>query len=362
MHAASSQSAAQASNSLDPQIIEAWRRRIRTDTEANYHCEMGRAIAAEGNLQAAVEAFRRALKIKPDYPEASWQLVGVLRRLGDNNGAETAHAAALAIQANYAAVGLERLGRQAFIEGKMDRAIEHLDQAAQLDPTLPGAVLWRDLARAAHRHTALSDVPNALIARLSPDDAVELADEHTRVARDLTNKLLLPLAESVARRGAALDPLSDKAVYLVAILLFRGANYAEAAIWSRRALSIAPGSAALLVQAGLGSCFSDDFQGGEIMLRRATIVDPKDMTSFGNLGFALRRQRKFGEALAALRRAAELPPPTGWIYGEMGRAYREMGDLERSGDAYRHGVALASGVPGYEWLQTELDEVLQSRR
>ncbi|WP_448207919.1 tetratricopeptide repeat protein [Azospirillum sp. sgz302134] len=344
---------------LDPQVVETWRWRIRMETEANYHCEMGTGIAREGNLPAAAEAFRRALRIKPDYPEASWQLVEVLRRLGEVGQAQAVHEDALSHRADYASFALCRLGQQAILRGKMDEAADFFDQAAQHKPETPAVILWRDLVRAARVHAPLSPLPDGLVAAIPADEAADLATEYSRVARDLMNCQLMPLAESLARRAAALDPSAYEASNFVAILLSITGNYAESARWSRRALVTNPGHAPLLMQEGLSQCYLGNFKDGEVSLRRAISVDSSDMSLHANLGYALRRQGKYPEAVAVLRHAVELPPPTPWVHGEVGRAYRGMGDLKRSAEAYRKGIALADGAAGSEWLQDELDDVLR---
>ena len=68
----------QSADDLSEVVIEQWRRRIRISTAANYHYEMGSAIARSGNLDDAIEQMRKATHLAPDHLAAAFKLESLL--------------------------------------------------------------------------------------------------------------------------------------------------------------------------------------------------------------------------------------------------------------------------------------------
>ena len=63
---------------------------------------MGNALSAQGKLEEAIEAYNKALAIKPDYAEAYYNMGIALQDQGKLEEAIEAYNKALAIKPDYA--------------------------------------------------------------------------------------------------------------------------------------------------------------------------------------------------------------------------------------------------------------------
>ena len=60
---------------------------------------MGNALAGKGDLDAAIDSYKQALKIKPDYAEAHYNIGKALKEKGDLDAAIDNYKQALKIKA-----------------------------------------------------------------------------------------------------------------------------------------------------------------------------------------------------------------------------------------------------------------------
>jgi len=100
---------------------------------AEIHNNLGHALAALGNPEAAATAFQRAVELKPDNPEAlcNWGLALVdLERFDD---AEAKYRRALAIDANFHGA-YNNLGLLMKERGRLNDAVIAFEQAIRLSP------------------------------------------------------------------------------------------------------------------------------------------------------------------------------------------------------------------------------------
>ena len=142
---------------FDPKFAQAWENLGLVLLRAEEHAEAGRhldraigllgrteAVAytrylrakvhtALGEAKQAEAELRRALAIRPEFPEGWSDLGQALEGLGDDNGALSAYQRAVQIDP-YAAVALTRLGSLLLDSGKTEQAVPHLERAAKLDP------------------------------------------------------------------------------------------------------------------------------------------------------------------------------------------------------------------------------------
>jgi tetratricopeptide (TPR) repeat protein len=70
-----------------PAASEAFRRAIRhRRREPQFHAELAEVLTERGDYGAAIAAYREAIRLKPDYAEAHCKLGHTLRRVGDFAG------------------------------------------------------------------------------------------------------------------------------------------------------------------------------------------------------------------------------------------------------------------------------------
>ena len=65
------------------------------------HSNLGAALKAQGDLDAAIDSYNAALQLKPNYPDAHNNLGNALQEQGDLNAAIDSYNAALQLKPNY---------------------------------------------------------------------------------------------------------------------------------------------------------------------------------------------------------------------------------------------------------------------
>ena len=98
-----------------------------------YHYNLGLTCEKEGQLGDAVDAYQRALQLKPNYVEAQSNLGNVYREQGNLDDAISAFERAIKIKPDYAG-GYNNLGVVLKEKHDLDRAIDAYQQALRLNP------------------------------------------------------------------------------------------------------------------------------------------------------------------------------------------------------------------------------------
>ncbi len=102
------------------------------------HTALGNALADQGKVSDAIEQYRQAIQIKPDYAEP-YNFLGVelwniaLAKQGKMDEAVENFERALQIKPDYADAH-NNLGLALAGQGKLDQAVEHYDRALQIKP------------------------------------------------------------------------------------------------------------------------------------------------------------------------------------------------------------------------------------
>jgi len=63
---------------------------------------MGNALKDKGELNAAIDSYKQAIKIKPDYADAYYNMGNALKDTGDFNAAIDSYKQAIKIKPDYA--------------------------------------------------------------------------------------------------------------------------------------------------------------------------------------------------------------------------------------------------------------------
>ena len=150
----------------DQRAIELIRSSIASDPTAIAHVNLANAMNACGDVDGAIAAYREAIRLKPQYPQAFYNLGIALADKGLYDDAIEAYRDALRLKADYPAA-LSNLGVLLNDRGRSDEAIACYRRAIELDPAYADA----------HTNlgTALKDQGLIEAALASYDRAIELS-------------------------------------------------------------------------------------------------------------------------------------------------------------------------------------------
>lgn len=232
-----------------------------------------------GRFAEAVDAYRRALELRPDHEPARLRLAEAHLALG-----QKAEAAALLEplkdEEDYAAAAYFGLGRAAEDPAV---AVEAFEKALQLDP-----------AASAVRHPL-----GLALRRLGRDEEARQA-----------------LAEEGAEPVSFPDPPLE------------------------RIAELAVGAGAHL-RRGNQALMRNDFTTAAAAYRRAVEAQPENVEARRNLALALSRDGRVDEAIVELQRALEDQPDSVWLHYDLGNLLMARGRPEAAIEALQKAVALA---------------------
>jgi tetratricopeptide (TPR) repeat protein len=266
-------------------------------TVALYHANRGNALRALGRLHECVASYRRAVVLRPRYPEASSNLASALHALG---------------QTEEAAVWLRK--------------------AVALKPDFPEAYnnlgnLLVDLDR---RKEAVGCYRRAIALRTG------YAEAHNNLGTALKDSGALEEAAACYRAALSAQPDCAEACNNLGIVLAGLGRLEEAAACCRQALTLRPD----LVEAydALGGVLADQGQLDDAAhcCRQAVALRPEAPWAHDNLGTVLKAQGLPEEAIACFRTAIGLNPDFANAHRNLAMALLAMGEM-------------AEGWREYEW-------------
>ncbi|HXO28182.1 MAG TPA: tetratricopeptide repeat protein [Thermoanaerobaculia bacterium] len=314
------------------------------------YLQAGYRLMEQARQPEAIEAFRIAVRLRPDDREArialgdAWRLMGkydeaiaaveqdsdyplalgtkgaALLELGRVEDALQVLDRAVALDPNYA-FGLAARGQVLHLLGRFAEALESLQRAVALDP---GNAIWMAgcgevLRQLGRFDEALEILDRAIASR------PQLAFAHGTRAGILWASGRLEEALTAADRAIELDPK-----YLFAL-------FVESAVLRR-----------------LGR-----LEQALAALDQAVALDPDDASIHTRRGDTLRRLGRLEEALAALDRAVALDPGNASVHADRGDVLRRLGRLDDALVALDRAVELQAADPFAQALRGDVLLALQ---
>jgi tetratricopeptide (TPR) repeat protein/serine/threonine protein kinase len=246
------------------------------------HVNLGRALRGEGDLDAGMVAFRRAVDLAPNYPMAYQALGSALNAKGDRDGAEAVYRKSVDF-APSRVLALYQLG-----------VTRHLD-----DRDLDGCI-------ATYRE----------VIRLNPTFAV--AYHNLGIAYSEQKKL--PEAVAAYKKAIEINPNYAGAHYSLGILLSDQGELDEAIAEYHKAIELDPTNAKSRYGLGYVRVRQGKDDDAIVAYRKAIVLDPKFGIAYHGLGNTLMRQGKHDEAIGPLRKAIQLDPKNANAYSSLGYA------------------------------------------
>ena len=242
---------------------------IRINPSSLMHYNLGLALKAQGNLDAAAESYRTALSNQPDYAEAHYNLGNIFQEQGWLDMAAACYHNAITCKPGYAkahcnlAIALQAQGK--------------LDEAA-----------------ASYRHT-ISHQP-------------DYAEAHYNLGIMLKEQGKIDAAVASYQKAILHEPGWADAHHNLAIALQAQGKLDEAAASYRHAISHQPDYAEAHYNLGIMLKEQGKIDAAVASYQKAILHEPGWADAHCNLAIALQAQGKLDEATASYRRVLELDP------------------------------------------------------
>ncbi|MFZ1935147.1 MAG: tetratricopeptide repeat protein [Thermoguttaceae bacterium] len=267
------------------------------------HNNLGIALADRGRTGEAIEHYRKALDVNPDYVEAHNNLGIALADRGRIGEAIKHYRKALEIDPDYAKA-YSNLGVALANRGRIGEAIADFQRALDIDPDYADAQanLGNVLARRGRTSEAIVCYERAL--QLKSD----FASAHNGLGNVLSDLGRADEAERHFQEALEIDPKFAEAHNSLGTSLTQRGRVDEAAAEFRRALQLKPDFAEAHDNLGLtlNSLGRTDEAAAEF--RRALLLKPDFAEAHGNLGGVLYLQGKLAEAIVHFQKHVELDP------------------------------------------------------
>lgn len=301
--------------------------------EARARDAQGLALAQAGNIAEAVEQFRAALQLAPDFPEAVYHLALAYDRMGrtDDAMATAEHALRLSpdlIQARYVLAGCCR--KRGDFEGELRLLAKIAERAPEFAEARYNYGL--ELQREQKFPEAVEELRAA--ARLDPKNARYTLALGIALANRNNDEAI-----RVLRAAVKLAPSDAEPRYNLGLALAAAGQGENAVREFEAALQLNPNHAAARRGLGITLMHEDQLEASAEQLRRALQDAPRDAETANNLGLVQLRLNDPGGAIPSLEQAIQLNPRLIKAHFNLAQAYGRAG---RSGDARREAERAAA--------------------
>lgn len=153
---------------------------------AEVYCNMGLAQAEQGELEAAIASYNKALKIKPDIAEAHYNIGNAQKDKGETESAIASFKQALKIKPNYSEAH-SNMGLSLQENGDLEAAIDSFKQALKIRPDLAEAYsnLGRALQEKGVLEAAINNFKQAL--KINPDLVAAYSNYESILIQDIAS-------------------------------------------------------------------------------------------------------------------------------------------------------------------------------
>ncbi len=282
-----------------------------------------------GKFREAELSYRKALEIKPDYPEAYSNLGNILRYQGKSKEAELSIRKALEIKPDYAEA-YSNLANILKNQGKFKEAELSIRKALEIKP---------DYAEAySNLGNLLSDLGKLREAELSIRKALEIkpnyAEAHSNLGTILKDIGKFKEAELSYRKALEIKPNLAEGHYNLGNILRDFGRLQEAELSYRKALKIKPNLAE--GHLNLGNILRDfgRLQEAELSTLKAIEFKPDLAIAHVNLGTILRDLGKLKEAELSIRKALEIKPNIAEGHSNLGNILSDLGKIQEAFNSY----------------------------
>ena len=253
------------------------------------------ALMGKGNVDAAIDCYKHAMKLNPNFADAHNNMGNLWAHKGDLKAAINCYEQAIKINPNFAAA-YNNLGLSLADQGETELAIHSYQKAINVKP---------DHAE------AYSNMGNALNSKGDKGAAIESYKQAIKIKPNH--------AEAYNNMGNVHRDQGDTVTALESY---------------RQVLQINPRHAGAHNNIGLTYLDKGDTQAAINSYTEAIKIDPTYAEAHSNMGMALQIEGQLEAAITNFKQAIHLNPHHTGAYNNMGNAQRDNGDLDAALDSY----------------------------
>ncbi|HTV41206.1 MAG TPA: tetratricopeptide repeat protein [Candidatus Sulfotelmatobacter sp.] len=281
------------------------------------HCNLGIALADQGDVTGAVQHFNQALQINPDDAKS-----------------------------------INNLGKVLTSQGKLDAAIQDFHQALQLEPD--------DVKILNNLSVALADEGKVNDAVQDLEHALQLKPEYAEAYYNLGNIYAsrANYDDAALNYGQALDidPDFAEARCNLGLTLAKQGKLDDAIEEYQQAIELKPHYLDALNDLGGAYAARGDTNEAVEYYQQAVQLKPDDPNTLNNLGVALAREGKLADAIQYLDRAVQLNPNDASCQNNLGITLANAGNMDEAIQHLQEALYLAQAQN-----QTALEESIRAR-
>ena len=294
------------------------------------HNALGLVFIKDGKTAEAIQEFRKALSIKPDYIAALNNLGNVFANDGKVEEAVQAYQKALAVKPDDLSV-LNDFGVLLAKDGKLEEAIAEYRKALKINPDFAEAHLNLGIALGhnGQREESIEQYRKAL--KIQPG----YTEAWGNLGVALFSMGEKEQAIACYRKALEIDPTYVDAEYNLGYALALEGKTEEAIAQYRKALEIKPDYA--FAFNGLGAAFygKEEWDESIAQYRKALEIKPDFTAARRGLDKALLRKGEFDEVMARFNRTAASSPDLLTKWCNLGNDYLQTGNLDKAILCYR---------------------------
>jgi len=295
------------------------------------HNNLGNALREARQPQASMLSCAQAIELRPGYAEAYNNLGNALQDLKELDAAAASYAKAVALKPDYAQA-YNNLGNVQRAQGRVDEAISSYRQAVSLMPQL--RVAHHGLGLALREQGSLTEALASLQRGLGDGDA----NAHNSLGCALRDAGKLDDAIRQFEAAVSLDPKLAIAHCNLGGALKQRKAYEAAIASCQRALALDPKLAEAYRTLGNAYHELEKFEAAELSYRYALELTPDDAAVQDDLTTVLVKLEKLEEARVSSDKAMSFGTPTARMHVNLGDILRAQGDVDASAHAYRKAI------------------------
>ena len=333
-------------------------------------CNILGASATEiGMIDEAIEAYKKAISIKPDYADAYNNMGVVLKQKGEYDEAIKLHKKAISLRPDYAEA-YNNLGNNFKDLQKFDEALEAYEKAIYINPNYAQA--YNNLGSTFRDNGKLPEALNACKKAISikPDYALafnnmghilsdqgkfsealkafekailikpDYADVYNNVGN--VNKYQGDLVKAIKayQKAIKIQPDYADAYSNMANIFLEQGKLDNAIDAYKKVISLKPIDS--LAYNNLGKVLTDQGYISKAIeaLKKAIMLKPDYAIAYNNLGVALEIKGNFEEAIETFKQAISLKPDYATPYVNIGKIFKDQGNLDKAIEIYKKAISL----------------------